>query len=401
VISLSLPQARRIALAAQGFAERRPAAVRDTRHFARVLDRVGLLQLDSVNVLVRSHYLPAFSRLGDYPAEQLDRLAYGRKRRLFEYWGHEASLLPLQWQPLFRWRMAQAERGVGTWTALARFARDHRPFVEQVLRELETRGPLGAGELETGGKGKAGWWEWSEGKKALEWLFWAGRITTRTRRNFERVYDLTERALPAEILAQATPRREDAIRQLLAISARALGVATATDLRDYFRLPVEGLRARLAELAEDGTLQPVAVAGWKQPAFLHRDARLPRRVKAAALLSPFDSLVWERDRTERLFGFRYRLEIYTPSHKRRHGYYVLPFLQNEALVARVCLKSDRAGSLLKVNTVHGEAGVDPAAVAPALAAELATMARWLGLERVHVGRKGDLAGALRRAVAAS
>lgn len=398
--SLSLAQARRLALAAQGFADPPPGGAADRRHLERVLKRVGLFQIDSVNVLVRSHYLPAFARLGRYPAETLDAIAWGRpsQRRLFEYWGHEASLIPLEWQPLFRWRMADAARGQGLYGGLARFGREKRRFVERVFAEIERRGPLAAGELESGAKGRPGWWEWSEEKTALEWLFWAGRITTATRRRFERLYDVTERALPARILERPTPPREEAIRRLLAEAGRALGVATQAELRDYFRLPVAGLKERIAELVEAGTLEPVAVEGWRQPAFRHAGARLPRRVARQALLSPFDSLVWERGRTERLFGFRYRLEIYTPAAKRRYGYYVLPLLLDERLAARVCLKAERAEGRLAVNAAWAESHARPEAVAPALAEELQRLAGWLGLGGLRIGRKGDLAAALRRAV---
>ncbi len=396
---LTQAAARRIALAAQGFAEKRPARA-NAGHFDRMLRRLQVLQIDSVNVLTRSHYLPGFARLGSYAQTLLEQAAWsqGKRRRLFEYWGHEASLLPLELQPYVRWRMADAAAGKGLYSGLAKFGRENRAFCDAVLREIATRGAMGAGELEDGGKGAGGWWGWSRGKMAVEWLFWAGLITTRTRRNFERIYDLPERALPAHIIARPTVPKNDAIRHLLAQSARAMGLGTQAELRDYFRLPVEGLRARLAELVEEGLLLPVEVQGLRQQHFLHRDARRPRKVQAQALLSPFDNLVWERDRTERLFDFRYRLEIYTPGPKRKHGYYVLPFLLDEALAARVCLKSERAAGVLKVNTAHLEAGQDAGQVAAPLAQELRRMAGWLGLERVSVGRKGDLAGDLGRAV---
>jgi len=391
--------ARRIALAAQGFAEKRPARA-NAGHFDRMLRRLRVLQIDSVNVLTRSHYLPGFARLGAYAPSVLEQAAWsqGKRRRLFEYWGHEASLLPLELQPFFRWRMADAAAGQGLYSGLARFRRENRAFCDAVLREIEQRGAMGAGELEDGGKGAGGWWGWSRGKMAVEWLFWAGLITTRTRRGFERIYDLPERALPSAVLARPTPPKDEAVRHLLALSARAMGIGTAAELRDYFRLPVEGFRGHLAALVEEGVLLPAEVQGLRLHHFVHRDARRPRKVQAQALLSPFDNLVWERDRTERLFDFHYRLEIYTPGPKRRHGYYVLPFLLGEALPARVCLKSDRAAGVLKVNTAHLQPGHDAGAVAAALAEELGRMAGWLGLERVSVGRKGDLALELARAV---
>lgn len=349
----------------------------------RQIARLGLLQIDSVSAVVRSHYLPLFSRLGPYPRAELDRLAYaGRRRRLFEYWGHEASLLPVAAQPLFRWRMDRARAGRGIYRGIADFARAQPAFVDRVLAEIRERGPLTAGELAEGERGSGGWWGWSQGKLALEYLFWAGLVTTGTRRGFERVYDLPERALPGSVLAVPTPDAAAAQRELLRLAARALGVATAADLRDYFRLDAGDVPARLAELAEAGDLLPVRVEGWTQSAWLDHRARLPRRAEAAALLSPFDSLVWERARTERLFGFRYRLEIYVPAHKRLHGYYVLPFLLGDRLVARVDLRSDRKASCLRVLRVHLEPGVAVGSVEEPLARELELLARWLELERV-------------------
>jgi hypothetical protein len=346
-----------------------------------------------VNVLVRSHYLPLFSRLGPYAMELLDRAAYGGARRtLFEYWGHEASLLPVALQPLLRWRMERAKRGEGMWRHVAQLGRERRPFIAKVLAEIRDRGPLGASELTEGGRGSGAWWGWSEGKAALEWLFWAGEITTTTRRNFARVYDLTERVLPAAILSIPTPTVAAAHRALLRIAARALGVATERDLRDYFRLPAADATPRIAELVESGELVPVTVEGWTSRAYLDVGAKLPRHVDARALLSPFDSLVWNRQRTERLFGFRYRIGIYTPEHLRTHGYYVLPFVLGDRLVARVDLKADRASGALRVVAAHAEPGVDSPTVAAALASELGTMAAWLGLARVAFVARGGLTG---------
>ncbi len=395
--TLSLRDARRIAIAAQGFGA--PPATAETpveaRHARRMIDRLGLIQIDSVNVLVRSHYLPLFSRLGAYESGLLDRLAYdGRRRALFEYWGHEASLIPVAQQPLFRWRMERAERGEGTYGALARFARDKRAYVDQVLAEVAARGPMGASELSEAGRGAGGWWGWSDGKRALEHLFWAGRVTTAARRGFERLYDLTERVLPAAVVNAPTPSAEEAQRELLRIAARAHGVATERDLRDYHRLPTADAKARIAELVEAGDLLPVTVEGWEQPAYLSPDARRPRRVAANALLSPFDSLIWERQRTERLFGLRFRLEIYTPAEQREHGYYVLPFLMGERIAARVDLKADRKAGVLLVQAAHAEPEDAHGPVAEALAVELRRLAGWLGLARVTVVGAGDLAPAL-------
>ncbi|HEX8124003.1 MAG TPA: crosslink repair DNA glycosylase YcaQ family protein [Allosphingosinicella sp.] len=379
---LSLAQARRIALSAQGFGAPRPEAVA-ARHLRRTVARLGLHQIDSVNVLVRAHYLPAFSRLGPFDRGLLERDAWGppRDRRLFEYWAHEASLLPMEMHPLLRWRMASAERGEIGWGSLRAYAVERRSEADAILSRIRAEGPLAASDFEEG-KGKGGWWEWGDTKRALEWLFWAGLITTATRRaSFERVYDLTRRVIPAAILALPTPAEADSKRALVAKAGEALGIAAETDLRDYFRLKPEAARQAIAELEEEGILLPAAVEGWTRPAWLHRDSRRPRRVRGHALLAPFDPLVWERSRTERLFGFRYRLEIYTPAEKRVHGYYVLPFLLDEALVARVDLKADRQGSRLLVKQVNLEPGA-PAETAERLEAELELMARWLGLEEV-------------------
>jgi len=402
--TLSLREARRVAIAAQGFTAPSPdetgAAPVEARHVRKLVGRLGLVQIDSVNVLVRSHYLPLFSRLGAYDAGLLDRLAYGgRKRCLFEYWGHEASLIPVEQHPLFRWRMARAERGEGIYGGLARFAVERRPYIESVLAEVAARGPLGASELSEAGRGAGGWWGWSEGKRAVEFLFWAGLLTTAGRRGFERLYDLPERVLPAAILATPTPDEAEAQRALLRIAARAHGVATERDLRDYQRLDPADARARIAELVEAGDLLPVAVEGWAKPAYLAPNARRPRKIAARALLSPFDSLIWERQRTERLFGLRFRLEIYTPAEKREHGYYVLPFLMDERIAARVDLKSDRKAGALLVQAAHAEPESPHGPVAEALAIELRRLAGWLGLGRVTVVGAGDLAPALADALA--
>ena len=389
--TLSPKTARRIALAAQGFGRARPAAP-GRSHVRDVARRLGVIQIDSVNVVTRTHYLPGFSRLGDYPREALETEAWGARRGLFEYWGHEASLLPLELQPLLRWRMERA-RGGAMWTGLSRFGREKRDYIDGVLAEIERRGPVTGGDFAEGPRGAPGWWSWSDGKRALEWLFWAGLITTKTRNGFERVYDLTERALPARIIDRPTPTEADAQRELVRISAKAMGVATAADLRDYFRLPLADARERVAELVEAGELTPVAVKGWRQPAYLAAGARTPRKVTGAALLSPFDNLIWTRDRTERLFGVRVRLEIYTPAHKRAHGYYVLPFLEDEAIAARVDLKADRKAGALLVQAAWGEPDATPETPAR-LAAELRRMSGWLGLVNVEVVGNGDLAGEL-------
>jgi uncharacterized protein YcaQ len=391
--TLSATEARRIALAAQGFGRARPRAGVTAAHLARLVDRLGLHQIDSVNVLTRAHYLPAFSRLGPYDRALLDRAAWGRPRRLFEYWAHEASLLPLDLHPLLRWRMARAERGEGIWTNVAQVARERRGEAEALLARIAVDGPLAASDVaETRGQG--GWWGWSDAKRALEWLFWAGRITTATRRgSFDRVYDLPARVLPAAILDLPTPAEAEAQRRLLDRAARALGIATARDLRDYFRLAPGDAHPRIAELVEEGTLLPVAVRGWTHAAYLHRDAVQPRANRGQALLAPFDPLIWERARAERLFGMRYRIEIYTPAARRVHGYYVLPFLMDGRIVARVDLKADRQARVLRVQSAHGEDQA-PADMPERLRTELAQMAAWLDLDRVESAGAGALAARL-------
>lgn len=395
--TLTPGEARRIALAAQGFGGDRDVAV-GKRQLTKLVERLGVVQIDSVNVVSRTHYLPAFSRLGAYPRELLEEIAWGRKRPLFEYWAHEASLLPLASQPLFRWRMQDARDGVGTWKGIARFMRERRDFLDRVLAEVGTRGPLSASDLEMGHKGEGGWWGWSEAKRAVECLFWAGELTTATRRGtFERVYGLPDKVLPNAIQDLPTPSREDAHRELYRIAARAMGIATSKDLRDYFRMPVEGAKDRIAELVEAGELRPVTVKGWREPAYLDPNARWARKVEAAALLSPFDNLIWFRERTERMFGVRYRIEIYVPAEKRQHGYYVLPFLEGDALTARVDLKSDRKAGVLIVQSAHAEPWASDATPAR-LAQELKRMAGWLGLEGVRIEPRGDLAPALSAAL---
>jgi uncharacterized protein YcaQ len=392
---LSAGLARRIALAAQGFAEPRPDAAVDTRRLRRMTDRLAVVQIDSVNVLSRSHYLPAFSRLGSYPRQALDDLA-GRRHALFEYWAHEASFLPVRLHPYLRWRMDAAHREA--WGSMVRIQRERPDFVAGLLERVREEGPLKASQLAEQRPNLPGsMWNWHAGKAALEYLFFTGALTARERTaGFERVYDLTERVLQASVLATPTPDRDDAIRELVRTSARALGVATETDLRDYFRLSLVDARTAITELADAGELLPVEVAGWGKPAWLDPAARRPRWIRARALLSPFDSLVWERPRVERIFGFRYRLEIYTPAAKRVHGYYVLPFLLGDQLVARVDLKADRQAGVLRVQAAHAEEGAERALVSAALADELRLMADWLDLDDVSVRPAGDLAPDLTR-----
>ena len=347
------------------------------------VDRLGCLQIDSVNILVRAQYLPLYSRLGPYEPALLDALTAAKPRRVFEYWGHEASLLPIDCHPLLRWRMARALSGKGVWRQLEPFAGERRGEADAMLARIEAEGPLAASDVAESRAAK-GMWVWSAAKHALEWLFWAGLVAATHRRgSFERVYDLPERVLPGAILKLPTPSGVDARRALLARSARALGVATADDLRDYYRIAAADARAPIEQLVEQGTLIPVRVRGWRDQAYLHEGARAGRKPEGAALLSPFDPLVWSRPRTERLFGFRYRLEIYTPAHKREHGYYVLPFLMDGALVARVDLKADRKAAALIIQRAHLEPGAPPS-TGERLIEELRLMASWLGLSSLTV-----------------
>jgi uncharacterized protein len=393
-------QARRIALGAQGFTDRRPVTP-SARALRRVVDRLALFQIDSVNVVARAHYVPLYSRIGPYPPALLDR-AYGRApRRMFEYWAHEASLVRVDLQPALRFRMDVPDEA---WGGMKRVARDHPEVVEWVLDEVRERGPLTAREIELDvpPPRRDDWgWNWSLVKVALEWLFYTGAVTSARRNSaFERVYDLPERVLPPAVLAAPTPDPAEAHRALVRVAARAHGVGTEQCLRDYFRLRPARAKAAIADLVDDGELRPVTVDGWKRPAYLHRDARLPQRVRARALLSPFDPLIFERWRTEALFGFRYRIEIYVPKDKRVHGYYVLPFLLGDRLVARVDLKADRQRGRLIVKAAHAEPDA-PIETAAELAAELAVFAGWLGLGAVEVAPVGDLAPALTAAVDAT
>lgn len=380
---LSIPEARRIALTAQGFNAFRRQEDVDGAHLRRLINRLGLLQIDSVNVLVRAHYLPLFSRLGSYDRARLDAITVAKPKRVFEYWGHEASLLPVDSHPLLRWRMARARRGLGVWKPLALFASERRAEADALLDRIAAEGPIAASDVARSQASK-GMWMWSEAKHALEWLFWAGlTAATHRRGSFERVYDLPERVLPRATLLLPTPSGVDARRALLARSAEALGIATASDLRDYYRIPAVDAPLPIQQLVEEGTIIPVRVSGWQQQAYLHKNARAGRQTEGAALLSPFDPLIWHRPRTERLFGFRYRLEIYTPAHKREHGYYVLPLLLDGALVARVDLKADRKAGALIVQRAHLEPDA-PHCAAQRLIDELRLMASWLGLTRLVI-----------------
>src|SRR6185437_14918408 len=389
-VELSHAAARRIALAAQGFGAPRPAGRITARQIRKVVNTMGLLQLDSVNVLIRSHYLPVYARLGSHPRDVLDRLtahtAGPVQREYIEYWAHEAALVPLDTHPLLRWRMARAAEDA--WGNVQRIARDKPTLLDDVRQAVLRDGPLRSSELgiERAPRKPGQMWNWHDGKIALEYLFWAGEIGATRRVNFERHYDLIERILPPDVLATPTPSVPDAHRELIRIAARAYGVATEPDLRDYFRLPHKSSIERVAELVEAGELLPVTVRGWKAPAYLWPEARRPRRMAARALLSPFDPVVWFRHRALRLFDFHYRISIYTPAAQRVHGYYVLPFLLGDSLVGRVDLKADRKAGVLRVQSAWAEPGVDQPLVAGELAEQLAELAGWLELGDIEIGR---------------
>jgi uncharacterized protein len=396
-VDLSLSEARRIALAAQGFDRVRPRRV-GAQHLRRTIHQLGLLQIDYVNVLAPSHYMVPFSRLGPYSKSLLDDLVY-RRREFTEQWAHEASILPVATWPLLRHRM-EAHR-VRPYP-FATFIERHADFVAQVVDEVRARGPLSADELALPNgmsRRMTGAWQ-SVPRAVLEVHFGRGVLATADRRvNFARVFDLAERVIPPEHHGRQV-HKEEAQREMLRLAARSHGVATAADLADYYRMKIGQARPRIAELVEAGKLRPVRVEGWRETAYLHPDAKLPRRMDAAALLSPFDPVVWFRDRAARLFAFDYRIEIFVPEPKRKWGYYVLPFLLGDRLVARVDLKADRVNRRLLVPAAYVEDHARPATVAAALAGELRTLAGWLGLGEIAVGKRGNLARALNRAVRA-
>jgi len=403
--SLSAAQARRTVLAAQGLADPRPQGRIDRRHLRRVVRRLGLVQMDSVNVLARAHHLPFFSRLGPHDPELLHRMAYD-DAELFEYWGHEASLIDVALEPLLRWRMADGHR----WQAPAAVGQRRPDLVAHLESLVVAHGPLSAAEIDqrlgTTQRRTGPWWDWGDTKKALEHLFWHGRVGAVRRRGFERAYCAPSRTVPSHVRARPTPTRAEAMRELVAIAARAHGVATARDLADYWRLPVREVRATVAEMVADGALEAVAVEGWTEQGLRHPEAILPRRVDACALVSPFDPAMWSRDRVERIHGFRYVIEIYVPAERRVHGYYVLPFLLGDTYVARVDLKADRRSGRLLVQAAHAEAdldhrGTDHLEVAERLAGELGLLASWLDLDAIVVADRGDLAPALAAAVRSS
>jgi hypothetical protein len=388
---VTIEQARRYALAAQGFNDLHPSGRVDVRHFRRVVGRIGVVQLDSVNVFSRTHYMPFFSRLGSYDRNALDGWLWG-SGELFEYWGHMASLLPTVDHRLFRWRM---ERG-WVWSSAEQLLADQPGYLDSVLDQVRRNGPLQTSDLDDPGqRNGSGMWNWSNGKVALEMLFVQGRVAAAARPNFIRMYDVPERVIPVEYLEAPAPDQPEAQGELLERSASALGVATADDLADYYRIRMPQARPLIDGLAAQGRLIEVEVPGWGRPAYLHPEASLPRRVEGrATLLSPFDNLIWYRDRVERLWDFHYRIEIYVPEPKRVHGYYVLPFLLDGDLVARVDLKLDRKASALLVKGAFAEPDTDIVRVGRELREELERTATWLGVNDLVVSPNGDLAPTL-------
>lgn len=379
-------QARRYALGAQGFIEGRAEGRVDVRHFRKVIEQIRLVQLDSVNVFNRTHYMPFFSRIGPYDRDALDDWLWG-SGEMFEYWGHEASLLPVEHHRLFRWRMAQPFQ----WKRLKELEENHPEYVESVYRQVEERGPLRTRDLVAPGeRDRDAMWGWSNGKVALEALFFKGLVTASDRPNFMRMYDLPERVIPEEHLKAPDPGHDGALAELVMLAAEAMGVGTAEDLADYYRIRLPAARPVIRRLAEAGDLEEVEVEGWSKPAYLHPDVPLPRWPKGTSLLSPFDNLIWYRDRVERLWDFHYRIEIYVPEESREFGYYVLPFLLDGDLVARVDLKTDRRTNTLQVKGAYGEPEIDQKKVGRALRKELDLVAEWLELDDVTADRNGDL-----------
>lgn len=392
-VPLSSVEARRMAVRAQGLARARPKSPVTRRHMREVMGRVGGVQIDAVNAVARNHDLVLHARLGAFPSTLLDEAA--QQGDTFEYWGHEASHLPVSLHPLLRWRMQAARRGEA-WTTVVKVARQDPRFVATVRDAIAERGPSTAGELaellRPRQRPKGAWWDWDDTKAVLEYLFWIGEVTARRRPDFTRVYDLTERVLPPAVVAASTPPVDKARSELLLVAARAMGVATADDLIDYFRMKPSDCRPLLDTLVRRKQLLRAEVEGWRDPAYLDPEAPTPRPTKARALIAPFDSLIWHRPRVERLFDMNYRVEIYVPAAQRRFGYYVMPFLLGDRLVARVDLKADRQAGALKVLLAQGEPEAPPAEVViEALYAELSVMASWLGLQRVSVMQRGDLA----------
>lgn len=396
--SLSADEVRRIAVAAQGFdGRRRQHPNPGMRQIVSTTAGLSGVQIDSVNVVVRAHYMPYFSRLGSYDPSLVDRATHGRPRRLFEYWGHAACLLPVESWPLLQWRMRAYEKRWGD-----RYAKG-AAYIESVFEEVAARGPLAASELSDPGERAGPWWGWGQGKSALEWLFMIGRLAVADRRNFERLYDVPSRVLPAEVLAAPAVPEAEARRELILQSMVALGVATLNDLGEYHYQKPTAVRPIVRDMVASGELVPVSVEGWKDTAYVLPGVKVPRAGSAVvagvrALVSPFDSLMWDRKRVLRVFDFDYKIEIYVPAPKRVYGYYVYALLLGDVLVARVDLKADRKAGELLVHSAFGEPWAAPPEVVPELADELRLLASWLGLSSIRVGRRGDLARELQLAV---
>jgi uncharacterized protein len=382
---ISLERARRLALGAQGFNDAAPRSEPDVRHFRRVLSRVGVVQLDSVNVIARAHYLPFFARLGSYDQDALDRWLW-RSGELFEYWVHEASLTSIDRWPHVAYRM----RGAHPWKSIERIAREQPGFVDAVRTEVRDNGPLRVGELSKGSGRTGPWWGYGPGKLALEWLFLRGEIAIADRPNFTRLYDLTERVIPEQVRSEVVDP-DTARRILLRDAVRHHGIGTVADLADYHRLKVLSARPVLADLAARGEIAEVTVDGWPGPVYMDPDLAVPRSIDGAAVLAPFDPVVWFRDRAERLFDFYYRIEIYVPKEKRVHGYYVLPFLLDGEIVGRVDLKADRSAGRLLVQGAFAEEGHDRVRVGAALGPHLQELAAWQGLAEIEIRSNGDVA----------
>jgi uncharacterized protein YcaQ len=400
---MSSAEARRLALESLGFNITKPRRA-TIAHVRATANRLGAIQVDSVNVLARAHYLPVFSRYGPYPQAALDELTHGT-RELFEYWGHAACLLPIDLFPLLRWRMDSQIEG---WSGINQKRKD---YIQAVYDEIAERGPIAAGDISIAGKSTGPWWGWSDGRRAVEFLFRQGRLAVAGRHHFERLYDLTERVIPASVLATPAVTARDAKKELLVRATRAMGVGTAKDIAQYFhvdgwwdrsspdgRRPIVKTQPLFDELEEERRIERVKVEHWKQPAYVVPGALIPKSVDARAIVSPFDPLMWERSWTRAVFGFEYQIEIYVPAPKRVYGYYVLPFLMGDRFAARVDLKADRKASTLLVHAVYREPDRNETEVAAALGEELRSVARWLSLESISVAKKGNLAAALRRAL---
>jgi uncharacterized protein YcaQ len=402
VTALTAAQARRIAVAAQGFAEPKPRGSVTRAHLRRLISRIQVLQMDSVSVAVRAHYAPTFSRLGPYDRDMLDRAAWSHSTRsprlLVEYWAHEAALMAVDDWPLLRWRMREYTHG--RWGT--EIVKKNAKLADDIVAAVAEIGPATSGQieahLESEPRGRKGpWWDRSDTKWVAEALFAAGVLTTATRVGFARHYDLTENVLPPDVVTQEVDD-DEAVRELTLRAAGALGVGTEADIRDYFRLSPQKAKPAIAKLVADGELEPVDVEGWSAPAYLRAGQIVPRQDRGTALLCPFDPLIFFRPRVERVFDFIFRIEIYVPANKRQFGYYVWPFLLDGRLVGRVDLKAERPADALNVVGAFAEPGENAARVTEALAGELRSMASWLGLADVTVGERGDLAGPLRREV---